>query len=294
MATAAAAMRTNTARMLCAHGGILPPRSIGSLRRRGRESKRRSQPVSRILSAFDSRAFRGRSLGDNDHSSRPAIAHWLRRPTRWLRTGRPKAGSDATLFGLAPCGVLPATDVTAGAVRSYRTFSPLPLAHFAGALDGPPSRVPGGMFSVPLSVKLPCPGVTRRTALRSSDFPPAYALWAPARQAVKACLTEAPGAKAGDRLADCDRSIMSYCLRSAVSRLRSRLTPRSLLRGCGCSSNYRSHALRLCRRRREARCCIRPSAPGLRNVTKPSPVVKWPARIGRSGTGGDSSSMSVS
>jgi len=31
----------------------------------------------------------------------------------------------ATLFGLAPCGVLPATDVTAGAVRSYRTFSPL-------------------------------------------------------------------------------------------------------------------------------------------------------------------------
>ena len=32
---------------------------------------------------------------------------------------------NATLFGLAPCGVLPATGVTAGAVRSYRTFSPL-------------------------------------------------------------------------------------------------------------------------------------------------------------------------
>src|SRR6188474_3910242 len=32
----------------------------------------------------------------------------------------------ATLFGLAPCGVLPATGVTVGAVRSYRTFSPLP------------------------------------------------------------------------------------------------------------------------------------------------------------------------
>src|SRR3954471_16551492 len=30
------------------------------------------------------------------------------------------------LFGLAPCGVLPATRVTTGAVRSYRTFSPLP------------------------------------------------------------------------------------------------------------------------------------------------------------------------
>jgi len=32
----------------------------------------------------------------------------------------------AFLFGLAPCGVLPATRVATGAVRSYRTFSPLP------------------------------------------------------------------------------------------------------------------------------------------------------------------------
>ena len=40
----------------------------------------------------------------------------------------------------------------------------------------------GGIFSVPLSVRLPCPGVTRRTALRSSDFPPAFALRAPASE----------------------------------------------------------------------------------------------------------------
>jgi hypothetical protein len=31
-----------------------------------------------------------------------------------------------SLFGLAPCGVYPAAVITAGAVRSYRTFSPLP------------------------------------------------------------------------------------------------------------------------------------------------------------------------
>ena len=31
-----------------------------------------------------------------------------------------------SLFGLAPCGVYPAPGVTAGAVRSCRTFSPLP------------------------------------------------------------------------------------------------------------------------------------------------------------------------
>ena len=30
------------------------------------------------------------------------------------------------LFGLAPCGVFPATAIAGGAVRSYRTFSPLP------------------------------------------------------------------------------------------------------------------------------------------------------------------------
>src|SRR5262249_44390089 len=83
------------------------------------------------------------------------------------RTGRPSGDAFATLFGLAPCGVLPATDVTAGAVRSYRTFSPLPF-------DSPLSWLAqGGMFSVPLSFRFPCPGVTRRTALWSSDFPPA-------------------------------------------------------------------------------------------------------------------------
>jgi len=44
-----------------------------------------------------------------------------------LRTGRPlRLAPPITLFGLAPCGVLPATDVATGAVRSYRTFSPLP------------------------------------------------------------------------------------------------------------------------------------------------------------------------
>src|SRR5713226_2249582 len=43
---------------------------------------------------------------------------------------RCRAGSPpgASLFGLAPCGVLRATRVATGAVRSYRTFSPLPLA----------------------------------------------------------------------------------------------------------------------------------------------------------------------
>ena len=101
---------------------------------------------------------------ENDHSSGTAIARGLERPTRWPGTGSPHR---ATLFGLAPCGVLPATGVTAGAVRSYRTFSPLP-------------RFPKAVFFLcHWSVRLPCPGVTRRTALWSSDFPPADALSRP-------------------------------------------------------------------------------------------------------------------
>ncbi len=65
----------------------------------------------------------------------------------------------AFLFDLAPCGVCPAADVTISAVRSYRTFSPLPRLKR------------GGMFSVALSVGSPLPRVTRHTALWSSDFP---------------------------------------------------------------------------------------------------------------------------
>src|SRR5271166_5656458 len=66
------------------------------------------------------------------------------------------------LFGLAPCGVCPATVIADGAVRSYRTFSPLPrlreavyfLWHFP---------------STPLERRRP--DVIRHTALWSSDFP---------------------------------------------------------------------------------------------------------------------------
>ena len=35
--------------------------------------------------------------------------------------------ANGSLFGLAPGGVYPATTVASGAVRSYRTFSPLPV-----------------------------------------------------------------------------------------------------------------------------------------------------------------------
>jgi hypothetical protein len=42
-----------------------------------------------------------------------------------------QAGTPS-LFGLAPCGVYPALDIAAQAVRSYRTFSPLPPRQAGG------------------------------------------------------------------------------------------------------------------------------------------------------------------
>src|SRR5262249_16833087 len=83
--------------------------------------------ISRIL--FRLRPGFRRAPADDDHSSTLVIADEIQRPTRRPRTGRPagdRTTAPASLFGLAPCGVLPATDLTAGPVRSYRTFSPLP------------------------------------------------------------------------------------------------------------------------------------------------------------------------
>ncbi len=166
---------------------------------------------------FDSRPLTQTLAQGDDHSSSPVIADGIEQPTRrhlprfsygeiaiaWRkRSDGPSDG--ASLFGLAPCGVLPATRVTTGAVRSYRTFSPLPLDSAQSA------ESKGGMFSVPLSFGLPRPGVTRRTALRSSDFPlasapPALRRSKPSTEVLeRACPAEVRRTKAGDRLRICD------------------------------------------------------------------------------------------
>src|SRR4029079_1686701 len=46
------------------------------------------------------------------------------------------------------------------------------LPHLFTIACRPPRTDVSCVFSVPLSVRLPCPGVTRRTALWSSDYPP--------------------------------------------------------------------------------------------------------------------------
>jgi hypothetical protein len=85
-----------------------------------------------------------------------------------------------SLFGLAPCGVYPATAFTDGAVRSYRTFSPLPRAIKPGAVCS--------LWHWPsLSLDAQIPDVIRHTALRSSDFPLPKHVSAPAATARRTC-----------------------------------------------------------------------------------------------------------
>src|SRR5690348_8425449 len=89
------------------------------------------------------------------------FAHCLEQPTRTASlTSLPRRyrfrerSALPPLFGLAPGGVYPAASVAGNAVRSYRTFSPLP--RFA-----PFGASPGGSFSVALSLGLPPPDVIR-------------------------------------------------------------------------------------------------------------------------------------
>jgi len=81
---------------------------------------------------------------DDDHSSSPVITDGIKQPTRKHQTGRlllHLSMERAPLFGLAPCGVLPAIRVATNAVRSYRTFSPLPF-------DSPPDFADGSLRAV--------------------------------------------------------------------------------------------------------------------------------------------------
>src|SRR5262249_34963412 len=64
----------------------------------------------------------------DDHSSGTPIARRLQQPTRTAGSGHRSRGllPAPSLFGFAPGGVCPAVVVADNAVRSYRTFSPLP------------------------------------------------------------------------------------------------------------------------------------------------------------------------
>ena len=84
-----------------------------------------------------------------------------------------------SLFGLAPCGVYPACPVTVAAVRSYRTFSPLPDRAGRYVLCGtgrpralkPASRTLSG--TLPCGVRTFLPRVLRSNSRQRPPGPPA-------------------------------------------------------------------------------------------------------------------------
>ena len=92
------------------------------------------------------------------HSSGTPVTRRLKQPTRTAGSGpipkRARASFAPSLFGLAPGGVCRAADVAAGAVRSYRTVSPLPrLLRYAprrSVLCGTvPGLAPAGRYPAP-------------------------------------------------------------------------------------------------------------------------------------------------
>jgi hypothetical protein len=121
----------------------------------------------------------GRHTGGEGHLSGPAIADGLcsmsKQPTR------DSSGVDDTssLLGLAPGGVCRAGKLTLAAVRSYRTFSPLPA--FAEASAGKPVKLSsrGGLFSVALSLTWPSPA--RPVGVTHHHRPTVLGLSSPAR-----------------------------------------------------------------------------------------------------------------
>jgi hypothetical protein len=97
------------------------------------------------------------------HSSGTPVTRRLKQPTRTAGSGHhPEAvlahGFAPSLFGLAPGGVCHAAAVTVDAVRSYRTFSPLPRL----------KKHRGGMFSVALSLDSHPPDVIRHHFVRGA------------------------------------------------------------------------------------------------------------------------------
>ena len=112
------------------------------------------------------------------------------------RSGDPRSGVPPYLALLRAGFCLPSAlqQTRCALTAPFHHCPPLPLRASARQALRP---TVGCVFSVPLSFELPRPGVTRHTALRSSDFPRAVAASTPSCEAALA-------AQARDRLVHYD------------------------------------------------------------------------------------------
>ena len=116
-------------------------------------------PAQRAVSRVLSRRSPGKGPAGKaislDPPSRTGSSVSGKRPTRGCR---PEPGQP--LLGLAPGGVCHATRLAAGAVRSYRTISPLPAESLVTGAQAGPSPEGGGPVSRPavsFLLHFPCP-----------------------------------------------------------------------------------------------------------------------------------------
>ena len=116
----------------------------------------RSGPVSRILSRLGLSARDG-----GDHSSSPAVARGIERPTRGLQPGQPQTPPYLVLLRVG--FTLPAVSPR----RRCALTAPFHPCHPRGSPRGF-----GGVFSVALSLRSPSLVVDQHAALWSPDFPP--------------------------------------------------------------------------------------------------------------------------
>ena len=134
-------------------------------------------------------SHRRSGVGEKKGGSRPVsrVLSWtaipLGRTSPYASSDLPGPGAGraiGSLFGLAPGGVYPATRVAAGAVRSYRTFSPLPcpvsrtlavcfLWHFPSARAA--QELPG---TLPFGARTFLPGTNCPAQLSGRLPPPIY------------------------------------------------------------------------------------------------------------------------
>ncbi len=126
-----------------------------------RSKKKSQRAVSRIL--FPAAALAGCDATMTIPLASPLLARSSDLPGGPLDGPSSRHVAYAPLFGLAPCGVLPATPVARARCALTAPFHPYPRSRrglkprptCVGPALQRPSRPAGGIFSVPLSFRLP-------------------------------------------------------------------------------------------------------------------------------------------
>ena len=165
-------------------------------------------------------------IGGGGHSSRPRVAAGLERAYPGARRATAAARGGAPLFALAPGGACRAIDVTADAVRSCRTVSPLPTSRRAVCSLW---RCPASRLGWPLTSTLPCGARTFLPRVVSAGVRPDGS--DPVRTVVETACAVTPSARLWRGSTSRPRARSPRAAHGASRRDRTRATAPSLAHG---------------------------------------------------------------